>query len=145
MALDVEVLEQSFNQIKPQAGEFASSFYSNLFTTYPDAQPLFAETDMAEQQKKLIGSLVLVIDNLRQPEALSAALKGLGARHVQYGALPEHYPMVGQALLTTFATYLGPDWTTEAQQAWTGAYGVITELMLEGADYPPEVVKLELN
>jgi nitric oxide dioxygenase len=145
MALDVQVLEQSFNRVKPQAEAFAASFYDTLFTNYPAARPLFAETDMAAQQEKLIGSLVLVIDNLRQPEALSGALKGLGARHVQYGALPEHYPMVGQTLLQTLATYLGPEWTTETQQAWAGAYGVITELMLEGADYPPEVLKLELG
>lgn len=145
MALDVQLLQQSFNQIKPRAADFATSFYDTLFTDYPAARPLFADTDMAKQQEKLIKSLVLVVENLRRPDVLSDTLKGLGTRHVQYGALPEHYPMVGQALLKTFAAYLGPDWTLETQQAWTGAYGVITELMLEGADYPPEVLNLELQ
>ena len=145
MSLDVEVLEQSFDRVKPQAPAFAASFYENLFSTYPESQPLFANTEMAAQQKKLMDSLVLVINNLRQPDTLVNALKGLGARHVQYGALPEHYPMVGQALLKTFESYLGSGWTPETQQAWTGAYGVITELMLDGADYPPEVLKLELS
>ena len=77
------------------------------------------------------------------PDVLSDALKGLGARHVKYGALPEHYPLVGNALLTTFEQYLGEDWTPEVTQAWVDAYGAITKLMLEGADYAAEEVALE--
>ncbi|MGK7874563.1 MAG: globin family protein [Xenococcaceae cyanobacterium] len=141
--LQAELLETSLEKIKPRATEFSSSFYSNLFSAYPEAKPLFANTNMAEQEKKLISSLVLVVKNLRKPEFFETILKGLGARHVKYGALPEHYPLVGNALLTTFEQYLGSDWTTEVKQAWVDAYGVITTLMLEGADYSPEAVELE--
>ena len=143
MSLQVETLEQSFEKIKPYADEFVSSFYENLFSANPEAKPLFGSTDMAAQKKKLLGSLVLVVENLRKPDALSEALKGLGARHVKYGALPEHYPLVGNALLTTFEQYLGPTWTEEVKQAWVEAYGAITQLMLEGADYSSEEVALE--
>ena len=143
MSLKVELLEQSFSKVKPCANEFASSFYDNLFTAYPEAKPLFANTDMAEQQKKLLGSLVLVVENLRQPEVLEQALKGLGARHVQYGTLPQHYPLVGNALLTTFEQYLDTDWTPQVKQAWVDAYGAITQIMLAGADYSPEAVQLQ--
>ncbi|MGA0200016.1 MAG: globin domain-containing protein, partial [Prochlorotrichaceae cyanobacterium] len=99
MSLQVELLEQSFNQVKPKAGEFAASFYETLFTDAPAAKPLFAHSNMDEQQTKLLKSLVFVVENLRNPDALSGALEGLGARHVKYGALPEHYPLVGAALL----------------------------------------------
>lgn len=143
MSLQVEMLEQSFERVKPHADEFASSFYDQLFGDYPDAQPLFTNTDMVKQKKKLIDSLVLVVNNLRDPDTLSGALKGLGARHVQYGALPQHYPMVGSALLKTFETYLGTAWTPELKKAWAEAYGAITTLMLEGADYPPEILQLD--
>ena len=143
MTLQVELLEESFAHVKPHADRFGASFYQNLFSAYPEARPLFANTDMAAQQKKLISSLVLVVENLRQPETLESALKGLGARHVQYGTLPEHYPLVGNALLTTFAEYLGANWTAPVQQAWVDAYGAITTIMLEGADYSPEVVQLQ--
>ncbi|MGB3612740.1 MAG: globin family protein [Elainellaceae cyanobacterium] len=142
-ALDVELLEQSFEKAKPQANEFASSFYENLFTDYPAAKPLFAQTDVKEQSKKLLASLVFVVENLRNPGELTGALKGLGARHVKYGALPAHYPLVGNTLLKTFEQYLGDDWTPETKQAWTKAYGVITEVMLEGADYSEAEVQLE--
>lgn len=142
MSLEVQLLEESFEQIKPKADDFVNSFYDNLFGDYPAAQPLFSHTDMSAQKKKLLDSLVLVIQNLRKPDVLSAALKGLGARHVKYGALPEHYPLVGNSLLKTFGQYLGDDWTPEVKQAWVDAYGAITELMLEGADYTAEQVNL---
>ena len=52
--MQVELLEQSFEEIKPQADEFVSSFYDNLFTANPEAKPLFETTNMAEQKKKLL-------------------------------------------------------------------------------------------
>ncbi|MEM6254062.1 MAG: globin family protein [Cyanobacteria bacterium P01_D01_bin.156] len=143
MSLNVELLEQSFELVKPKADEFVGSFYNNLFTDYPAAKPLFEHSDMGKQQQMLKGALVMVIENLRKPEALSKALKGLGARHVKYGALPEHYPLVGNSLLKTLEQYAGSAWTSELKEAWTGAYGAITELMLEGADYTKEEVALE--
>jgi len=51
--------------------------------------------------------------------------------------------MVGDALLTTFEQYLGEEWTTEVQQAWVGTYTDITAMMLAGAEYDAEIVKLE--
>ncbi len=143
MALQVELLENSFEKVKPQANEFVASFYNHLFTDYPEAQPLFEGTDMEKQGGKLLQSLVLVIENLRKPDALSNALKGLGARHVKYGALPEHYPLVGATLLKTFEQYLGEAWTEEVQTAWVDAYGAITTIMLDGADYSEAEVQLK--
>lgn len=142
-ALQVELLESSFEKVKPSANEFISSFYNNLFTDYPAAEPLFAHTSMAKQEIMLLESLVFVVENLRQPGKLTGALKGLGARHMEYGALPDHYPLVGNSLLKTFGQYLGDDWTSETQEAWIEAYGLITNVMLEGADYDQAAIQLD--
>jgi hemoglobin-like flavoprotein len=142
MSLNVDLLEHSFSLVKDRDEAFTAQFYATLLSDYPDIQPLFANTHLAKQGQKLFASLVLVVDNLRKPEVLSDALKGLGTRHVQYGVLPQHYPLVGSALLKTFAATLTTDWTPEVQQAWTEAYGAVTQLMLEGADYPPETLQL---
>ena len=142
MSLQVELLEQSFEEVKPQANKFAGSFYENLFTANPEAKPLFEHTNMAKQQKMLLNSLVMVVENLRKPDVLSDTLRGLGARHVKYGALPAHYPLVGGALLTTFEQYLKEDWTPEVKQAWVDAYGAISEIMLDGADYSEAEIAL---
>ena len=139
MSLNVEVLEKSFERVKPQANDFAFSFYQNLLTDYPQLRPLFAKTNMEEQRQKLMMSLVLVIENLRNPNYLKVILKNLGERHVSYGAIEQHYPMVGAALLKTFESYLGLDWTLEVKQAWIDAYGVLVDLMLEGAKNPATI------
>src|SRR4028119_946126 len=145
MSLNVEILEQSFEKIKPSADEFAASFYEKLFTAHPELKPLFAKTDMEKQQKKLISTLVLVVENLRSPEALGPVLNALGGRHIGYGVIPKYYRPVGEALLSAFEQYLQQDWTMEVKQAWIDAYGAITALMLKGAGVvsTPEEVQLE--
>ncbi|MCU0570857.1 MAG: globin domain-containing protein [Oculatellaceae cyanobacterium Prado106] len=132
MTLAIELLEQSFDQIKPQATEFAERFYGNLFEGNPEVRSLFARSDMAAQQQKLLESLVFVVSNLRNPEVMVKAVRGLGTRHVKYGIVPEHYPLVGAALLQTFAEFLQEDWTPELAAAWAAAYATLSALMLEG-------------
>lgn len=133
MSLNVELLESSFSQIKEQRTDFTTCFYNNLFADYPEVKPLFARTQMEEQPKKLFKSLVLIVESLRQSDVLTNALKGLGSGHLQYGVLPEHYPMVGSTLLKTLAICLEEAWTSEVEQAWSEAYSVVMKLMLEGA------------
>lgn len=99
MSLNVGVLEVSFDQVKPRTNEFAASFSENLFNAHPEVKPLFTHTDLVNQQKKLLNSLVLVVENLGNPEALGLVLKALGARHISYGAIPKYYKPVGEALL----------------------------------------------
>jgi nitric oxide dioxygenase len=86
--------------------------------------------------------LTLVVDSLQKPDALSAALRSLGTMHIRYGVLPDHYPMVGAALLETFEVHLKEAWTLEVQLAWKDAYAAVTQLMLEGADYSNEILHL---
>ena len=133
MSLNVELLEQSFEQVKPRADEFVASFYDHLFAAHPEVKPLFVSTDIVKQQKKLLNALVLVVENLRNPEVLGEVLNALGARHVGYGVTPKYYPAVGQALLLSLEQYLQPNWTPELKQAWGDAYGAITAQMLKGA------------
>ncbi len=140
--LQPEILYDSFGKIELNIQNFATSFYDNLFTMYPEAKPLFATTNMEEQKEKLIDSLKAIIINIRYGDSLALLLRGLGTRHVKYGALPEHYPAVGNALLETFGQYLKEEWTPSVKQAWVEAYDAITTLMLEGANYSPEDISL---
>lgn len=133
MALDVAVLERSFARVKPRATQFAADFYDELFTLHPETRPLFAGADMAEQRKKLMDSLVLVMETLENPDVLTAALRRLGGRHAGYGVRDEHYAMVATALLHTFARHLGDEWTPEVERAWVEAYTAIAGIMREGS------------
>ena len=66
------------------------------------------------------------------PSILPAA-SALAKRHVDYGARPEHYPVVGAALLWTLERGLGPQWTSEAASAWTAAYSTLSSFMIAEA------------
>jgi hemoglobin-like flavoprotein len=143
MPLNVKLLESSFARVNDNDAEFTDQFYTLLLADYPEVQPLFANTHMEKQGKQLFQSLVFTVNNLRNPDTLGGALKGLGTRHVKYGVLPHHYPMVGSSLLKALETSLGADWTPEMRQAWTDAYGVVIQLMLEGANYAPEQLILK--
>ena len=133
MGLQVELLEKSFAAVAPQGDELTEVFYRNLFNVFPEVKPMFANAEMAEQRKKLLASLKLVVDNLRKPDVLVPALENLGLRHLDFGTLEEHYPAVGQTLLKSLGEIAGPVWTDELNEAWAEAYGEIVKIMLAGA------------
>ncbi len=143
MALNIELLESSFSQIRTQETECMNYFYTTLFADYPQVKLLFANTAMRKQAKQLFKSLVFVVENLRCPDVLATALKALGTRHVQYGVQAEHYPIVGSTLLKAFSICLDSAWTPDTEQSWSKAYAVITELMLSGTEYPNEILTLQ--
>ncbi|MBR8831636.1 MAG: Flavohemoprotein [Chroococcopsis gigantea SAG 12.99] len=129
--LPVELLENSFLKIKTDGEEFVASFYKNLFDGSPEIKSMFANVDMAQHHKKFLSSLILVVENLHEPQTLGPVLTALGARHVGYGAIPGQYPALGKALLSTLEEYLQEDWTPELKKAWTSAYRTITAQMLQ--------------
>lgn len=145
MALNVRLLESSFAKIEPKKYAFSASFYQKLLAHHPELKPLFKDTDLQAQEKKLIVSLAIIVENLHNPETLTVALKSLGAYHREVGTLREHYPMVGQALIETFAEYLGEEWTSETERTWLDAYNLICETMLEGANNPSAYLDGELT
>lgn len=133
MALNIELLEESFAAVAPKADELADTFYRLLFADYPAVQPMFDKVDMEKQKDMLIAALSLVVANLRKPDVLTSALEAMGARHVGYGAEEAHYPAVGATLLTTLAQVAEEAWTEEMNDAWAEAYGAISGIMLQGA------------
>ena len=133
MSLDLEALETSFDLVAPRGDELMDVFYARLFTTAPVVKPLFAGTDMARQKSMLLGALVLLRKSLRDLDAIVPTLRGLGARHIGYGAEPEHYPVVGEVLIASMRDVAGDAWRPEYEQAWTAAYAVVAGAMLEGA------------
>jgi len=145
MSLNIALLETSFDRIQPEALAFSDCFYRHLFANNPELLPMFADTNLEVQEKKLVASLALIVENLHNPEALTEALHGLGAYHATKGTLKEHYPLVGKALLQAFADFLQDDWTPELQAAWTEAYHLIVEIMLVGAEYPEAYLGGELT
>jgi hemoglobin-like flavoprotein len=133
MSLDLESLETSFDLLAPRGDELMNEFYARLFEAAPAVRPLFPD-DLKRQKTMLLGALVLLRKSLRDLDAIAPKLRELGARHVAYGAAPEHYPVVGSVLLASMAEIAGPAWTPEYERAWTAAFGVVAGAMIEGAE-----------
>ena len=126
------LVQQSFAKVAPISGQAAVLFYDRLFEVAPQVKAMFP-ADMTEQRKKLMATLAIVVNGLTNLEAILPAASSLAKRHVSYGAKPEHYPVVGGALLWTLEKGLGDAWTPEVAAAWTAAYGTLSGYMISEA------------
>jgi hemoglobin-like flavoprotein len=133
MSLDLNALEESFDLVAARGDELMDTFYARLFATAPAVQPLFAATDLRRQKTMLLGALVLVRQSLRNLDAIAPKLRQLGARHVAYGARPEHYPVVGAVLIASMAEIAGDAWRPTYERAWSAAFEFVAGAMLDGA------------
>jgi len=136
----VKRLEDSFGILAPRGPELVDRFYAKLFSTHPGVRPLFPST-MKEQKKKLLASVVLVIQNLRQPEKLRQPLIEMGRRHVGYQTEPEHYPVVRDTLVSVMSEMAGEQWNTQLTADWNGALDFVSSVMLEGQAMEVESAK----
>lgn len=141
--MNIELLESTFEALAPQADELASRFYEKLFADHPEVKPMFTHVDIESQKKKLVAALVLVVNNLRNPEALVPALQEMGRRHQGYGVKPEHYPIVASTLLGVMEEMAGELWTGEVATAWTEALNTVATAMIEA--YQEGMVEMAVN
>jgi hemoglobin-like flavoprotein len=134
MTLDLETLETSFDLIAPRGEELVDNFYTRLYEAAPGVEPLFDHTDLPKQRAMVLATLVLLRKSLRDFDSIAPKLRELGARHVAYGARPEHYPVAAEVLLASMADIAGEAWTPQVEAAWAGALGLVATAMLEGAE-----------
>jgi len=128
----VKLVQESFSKVVPISEAAAVIFYDRLFEVAPAVKAMFP-SDMTQQRKKLMMMLAAVVNGLGNLESILPAASALAKRHVDYGAQPEHYPVVGGALLWTLEKGLGEAWTPDVADAWTAAYGTLSGYMISEA------------
>ncbi|MGZ3290904.1 MAG: globin family protein [Xanthobacteraceae bacterium] len=128
----VKLVQESFARVAPISETAAVLFYDRLFEIAPTVRAMFP-ADMTEQRKKLMAMLAAVVNGLANLDSILPAASALAKRHVAYGAKPEHYPVVGSALLWTLEKGLGEAWTSDVADAWTAAYGTLAGYMISEA------------
>ncbi|MCA1454495.1 hemin receptor [Bradyrhizobium sp. BRP22] len=128
----VTLVQESFAKVAPISEQAAIIFYDRLFEVAPTVKAMFP-ADMTEQRRKLMATLVAVVNGLSNLEAVLPAASALAKRHASYGAKPAHYPVVGAALLWTLEKGLGDAWTSDVADAWTAAYGTLSGYMISEA------------
>jgi len=128
----IALVQSSFQRLGPLRPVMAARFYEELFSKHPDLRALFT-TDMAEQQVKFAEKLASIVHAMPRLAELLIHTQSLGARHVGYGVRAADYESVGDALLAALAAVLGDAFDDATLQAWTLAYNLVAETMLDGA------------
>lgn len=130
--MDVLRLKDSFAKIAMHGDEVPLFFYSDLFIRHPETRDLFP-ISMKAQREHLIGALAQIVAQVDRLDDLSVFLQGLGRDHRRFGALAEHYDVVGESLLETVAHFAGDTWSPELAADWKDAYGLVASVMIEAA------------
>jgi hemoglobin-like flavoprotein len=131
-AQEVMLVRTSFSLVVPMQDAVAGLFYDRLFAIAPELRQLFSD-DLNSQKRKLMALLSTCVGKLQDFSTLAPVIKGLGARHVVYGAKTEHYAIVAEALMWALKQSLGDAFTPEIRHAWTKVYQVIATTMQAGA------------
>jgi hemoglobin-like flavoprotein len=129
----VELVQSSFQHVLPIADVAGLLFYERIFTMAPEARALFGD-DIALQASRTMAAVKTAVDGLDDVDQIAPFLVRLGARHVRYGVQPEHFDLVGGALLWTLEQGLGDAFTPEVHEAWSAAFGLIARAMLIGME-----------
>ena len=137
--MDIARLKASWEAAAEVGPQLPLFFYSTLFLNNPPVRDMFPPA-MAGQRDKLVAALGSVVSNIDQLDAVVPVVQQLGRDHRKFGVLAEHYPAVGQALLTTLEYFLGDQWTAELAADWTEAYGIVAKVMQEAAQAAAETL-----
>ena len=132
-AQQIELVQSTWGHVAPIADQAATLFYGKLFELDPEIKPLFAQTDLPEQKRKLMQTIGVAVKNLHRLEDIVPVVRNLGKRHIGYGVQDRHYDTVAAALLWTLEQGLGDLFTSEVNDAWTATYAVLAGTMKDAA------------
>jgi hemoglobin-like flavoprotein len=125
-----KIVQTSFYQLIGEVSLAAQTFYDRLFELDPSLRMLF-KSDMRAQGRKLMQTLLAVVDGLDNLDVLIPDIRNLGKRHVAYGVKREHYDTVGAALLWMLEQRLKDRFTPETKEAWAAAYQILVSVATE--------------
>ena len=128
--IQIRLIEESFAEVAPRGAAMVARFYQRLLNDNPQLNPAFT-FDIHRQQKKLLGVLVVVVENLRKPEELQSALEQLGIKQSDFDFLSEQNQVVLSTLLKSLAEYAGDIWGSALEDAWTVAYKTVSSQLID--------------
>ncbi|MEL6684074.1 MAG: globin family protein [Pseudomonadota bacterium] len=130
----ITLIQDSFRKVAPISDTAASIFYDRLFEIAPEVKPYF-KGDISAQGAKLMATLGVVVNGLRDLDKIIPVAQDLAIRHVDYGVAAKDYAPVGAALIHTLEKGLGAAFTDEIKDSWIAAYGTLSSVMIDAA-YP---------
>ena len=128
------IVQTTFERLSGWSEQAADLFYRTLFDIEPSVRALFKDTDMTLQGQKFMSMLTTMVNGFDHLEKVAPYLKRLGDTHRGYGVQPEHYEIVGTALLATVERMTGDKLDDSVRHAWEHFYTQIVDVMLEESE-----------
>eukprot|EP00899_Mesostigma_viride_P025230 jgi/Mesvir1/5892/Mv00664-RA.1 len=140
---EVRLINQSWAVICNQVDspmEFGMVFYDHLFKLAPEVAHLFS-TQGCTQAMSFVLMFKHIVALLQHVPLLVESLEKCAHRHMQYGVLPQHFPIVGEALMRTLVEFLGGDKHLDISvaRAWEHLWSIVSKIMLK------EIARVELQ
>lgn len=129
----IQLVQESWDKVKPIASIAGHLFYEKLFTAAPQVRHLF-KADISTQADKLVHMLGYIVAKLSRLEELLPEVRRLAMNHNKYGAQPAHYEVVGECLIATLRDGLNGHWNPELEDAWMVAYATLKNVMITAQD-----------
>lgn len=126
----IKLVENSWDYILLNSKEAGTIFYKKLFSLAPELRQLF-KGDIHSQSQKLVSLITFAVHKLNSFNDIVSDVSALGARHKGYRVKPEHFPIVGEALLWTLSQGLGSQWNEETEKAWAAVFNTLAKTMIE--------------
>ncbi|MDH5465740.1 MAG: globin domain-containing protein [Thiovulaceae bacterium] len=126
----IDIVKSTAPVIKEHGEAITSAMYPILFEKYPQTKELFANSDK-DQYKKLANAVYAYAANIDKLENLGSGIETMALAHVKTKVQPEHYPMVGDAVLTAIKQVLGDAATDEIINAWKEAFFFLADVLIK--------------
>ncbi|KAK0385572.1 hypothetical protein NLU13_6750 [Sarocladium strictum] len=118
--------------LKEHGEKITTLFYRNMIGTHPELNNVFNRTSQATgaQPRALAHAVFAYAAHIDDLGALSSAVARMADKHVSLGIQPEQYPIVGHHLIAAVAEVLGDAVTPEVAEAWTNAYNMLANILI---------------
>lgn len=126
----IDTVKATAPAVAQNAEAITSKMYEILFTNYPETKVLFNDAP-SDQHKKLAMAVSAYAANIDNLEVLSSAVEKMVSAHVRAMVKPEHYPMVGESILTAIKEVLGEAATEDILNAWKEAYFFLADILID--------------
>ena len=135
----IDQIKGSVELLKNEGEAITSRFYEILFERNPELKNIFNMSNQRKdgenrQARALADAVFAYASNIDTPENLTAAVTRIANKHASLMIKPEHYPLVGEALLTALCDHLNVDMQHPVIQAWAAAYGVLADIFINAEE-----------
>lgn len=128
----VAIVKSTAPVIAEHGNSVTSLFYQSVLEQQPSLHNVFNQTNQVNkhQPRALASALLAYATHIDDLGVLSPAVERICQKHASLFIRPEHYPVVGDALIRAMGTVLGDACTPAIVDAWTAAYWQLANIFI---------------